>query len=51
MSLIDDAFALITLGSRQIGTLIPDVVVREAVDRGGRGATALKNVVINFSIG
>lgn len=30
MSLIDDAFALITTGSRQIGTLIPDVVVREA---------------------
>lgn len=30
MALIDDAFALITTGSRQIGTLIPDVVVREA---------------------
>lgn len=30
MSIIDDAFALITSGSRQIGTLIPDVVVREA---------------------
>lgn len=30
MSLIDDAFALITTGTRQIGTLIPDVVVREA---------------------
>lgn len=30
MPLIDDAFALITTGSRQIGTLIPDVVIREA---------------------
>lgn len=30
MALLDDAFALITTGSRQIGTLIPDVVVREA---------------------
>ncbi len=29
MSLIDDAFALITSGSRQIGTLIPDIVIRE----------------------
>lgn len=30
MSLLDDGFALITTGTRQIGTLIPDVVVREA---------------------
>lgn len=29
MSLIDDAFALITTGSRSIGTLVPDVVIRE----------------------
>lgn len=29
MALLDDAFALITTGQRQIGTLIPDVVVRE----------------------
>jgi len=30
MSLLDDTFALLTSGSRQIGTLIPDVVVRES---------------------
>lgn len=29
MSLIDDAFALITSNTRQIGMLIPDVVIRE----------------------
>lgn len=29
MALLDDAFALLMSGSRQIGTLIPDVVIRE----------------------
>lgn len=29
MALLDDAFALLTTGARQIGTLIPDVVIRE----------------------
>ncbi|WP_051988468.1 phage baseplate protein [Bosea sp. UNC402CLCol] len=29
MALIDDTFALLTTGTRQIGTLIPDVVIRE----------------------
>ncbi|MGO4738654.1 phage baseplate protein [Bosea sp. 2KB_26] len=29
MALLDDAFALITSGTRQIGTLMPDVVIRE----------------------
>lgn len=29
MALIDDTFALLTTGARQIGTLIPDVVIRE----------------------
>jgi len=31
MAIIDDNFALITTGARQIGTLIPDVVVRETM--------------------
>ncbi len=31
MALIDDTFALITTGQRQIGTLIPDVTVREVM--------------------
>jgi len=30
MSLLDDAFALITVGTRSIGMIIPDVVVQEA---------------------
>jgi hypothetical protein len=29
MPLLDDAFALLLSGSRQIGTLVPDIVIRE----------------------